>query len=143
MGICTIIIYSMFWLVYILHLYLTLIYPLKTSRINKLLTSKVTHVTEVIAVITIVTLPNIYFLVTSQYQIVNFPPLFCAPGVNVNFYGFIFPTVVINCTSLILMLLVLHKIHSVSLYLSMCVYACLYSYVYACLIMHMEICMCY
>jgi len=133
----------MFWLVYILHLYLTLIYPLKTSRINKLLTSKVTHVTEVIAVITIVTLPNIYFLVTSQYQIVNFPPLFCAPGVNVNFYGFIFPTVVINCTSLILMLLVLHKIHSVSLYLSMCVYACLYSYVYACLIMHMEICMCY
>jgi len=122
----------MFWFVYILHLYLTMIYPLKTSRINKLLTSRVTHVTEVIAVITIVTTPNIYFLATSQYQIANFPPLFCASDVNVNFYGLIFPTVVINCASLIMMLFVLHKIHSVSIifvFVNVCI-ICAYLYRY-------------
>ncbi|XP_065890888.1 uncharacterized protein [Dysidea avara] len=110
-GIITIVMYSMFWFVYILHLYLTLIYPLKTSRVNKVLTSRVTHVIEVAAVIIIVTTPNIYFLATSQYQIINFPPLFCGAGVDVNFYGIILPTVVINCASLIMMLLVLQKIH--------------------------------
>ena len=106
--------YSMFWFVYILHLYLTLIYPLKTSRVNKVLTSRVTHVIEMAAVIIIVTAPNIYFLATSQYQIIKFPPLFCGAGVNVNFYGVIFPTVGINCASLIMMLLVLQRMHGVS-----------------------------
>jgi len=108
----------MLWFVYILHLYLTLIYPLKTSQINKVLSSRVTHITEVVAVFTIVTAPNIYFLATSQYQIVTFPPMLCAAGANVNFYGIIFPTVVINCASLITMLLVLYKIHSVSILLA-------------------------
>ena len=71
--------------------------------------------------IIIVTTPNIYFLATSQYQIINFPPLFCGAGVDVNFYGIILPTVVINCASLIMMLLVLQKIHGVSIFIQ-CVY---------------------
>jgi len=114
-GITSIVMYSLFWFVYILHLYLTLLYPLKLYRINRILKSRVTHVVEVLFVIIVVTAPNIYLLASSQYRIINFPPLFCAAGVDVNFYGIIFPTVVINCASFIMLLLVLQKIHRVSL----------------------------
>ena len=60
------------------------------------------------------TLPYIVLASLSEFVITQFPPRFCTLSAEGNFYGIILPTVVINCTTLIILLLVLYHVHMVS-----------------------------
>ena len=80
----------------------------QSSRAKKI------HVTEVIVVVLLATIPYIVLNVNSDFHFAVFPPYFCIAEPEHNFYGYIIPTVSVVCVTLILMLFVLYKIHLVS-----------------------------
>ena len=106
--------YGLFWVLYILHLALKLLYPLKSMKLDRSDYSGRIHIMEILTVFVIGTTPYIVFASTSQYEIIIFPPFYCGPNTTYLFYGTVLPTLTIGCFGLILMLLVLYKLHIVS-----------------------------
>ena len=80
----------------------------QSSRAKKI------HITEVIVVVLLATIPYVVIAVNSDFRFAVFPPFFCTAEPVYNFYGYIIPTVVVICVTLILMLFVLYTIHLVS-----------------------------
>ena len=106
--------YSSFWLLYIFHLTLKLLYPLKSVKLDNSDHSKTIHIIEVLTVVLIGTIPYGVFAGTSKYQIIRFPALYCGYNRSYQFYGTVLPTLIIGSVGLILTLIVLYKIHIVS-----------------------------
>ena len=50
----------------------------------------------------------------SKFEIAHFPPLFCSLNATGGFYGFILPTIIVNCATMIILLLVLYHVNTVS-----------------------------
>jgi len=109
-----IIMYSLFWLMYIIRLLLVLIYPLPSSRVYKLIRNRKIQILEVACVFIVSVIPNIVLVTTSKFHITSYPPVSCGASVEITFYGCIIPTMSINFVGLIVMLFVLYKIHYVS-----------------------------
>ena len=110
-----IVLYAFFWLLYIFHLTLRLVYPLKSAKLNNSAYGKKIYALEVLIVVVISTVPYIVFASTSTYQISRFPPDYCSYNTTYHFYGTFIPTLITGCVGLILMLLVLYKLHIVSI----------------------------
>ena len=106
--------YSLFWLIYIVHLLLVLIYPLRSSRVYRLLHNKKIQITEVACVFIVSVIPNIVLVATSKFHINSYPPVSCGVNIKLAFYGCVIPTMSINFVGLIVMLFVLYRIHYVS-----------------------------
>ena len=106
--------YSVFWLLYAFHLYLKVAQPKYSMLFDILNHTKKFYYFEIICIMTIGIVPYIVLASLSKFQIVSFPPLFCGPGDEGSFYGIVLPTVVINCTTVIFLLLVLYHVHTVS-----------------------------
>ncbi|XP_065890577.1 uncharacterized protein [Dysidea avara] len=103
--------YCMFLLVYVFHLSLRLLYPVKSRQLDQSEYSRKIHIVEFMCVFIVGTVPYLVLAATSKFQITVFPPLRCGVTAAYNFYGVIVPTIFLGCTSLILMLIVLYKIH--------------------------------
>ena len=101
---------------YVFHLLLKLAYPTKSIKLDELHYSMKIYYIEVVCAFIVGTVPYIILASLSKFQIVNFPPLYCGGDATGTFYGIILPTVVLNCTTLILLLIVLYHIHTVSIH---------------------------
>ena len=110
-----IVVYGFFWVLYVFHLTLRLVYPLKAAKLNNSAYGRKIYALEVLIVVVIGTVPYIVFASTSTYQISRFPPVYCSYNTTYHFYGTYIPTLIIGCAGLILMLLVLYKLHIVSI----------------------------
>ena len=108
------IMYSLFWLIYIVRLLLVLMYPLPSSRVYKLIRNRKIQIMEVAFVFTVSVIPSIVLVASSQFHITSYPPISCGANIEITFYGSIIPTMSINFASLIVMLFVLCRIHYVS-----------------------------
>ena len=97
-----------------LNLFLKVTNPLKMAQFEQSSRAKKIHVTEVIVVVLLATIPSIVFGVNSDFRFAVFPPFYCTAEPERNFYGYVIPTVLVICVTLILMLFVLYTIHLVS-----------------------------
>ena len=111
------VLYSYIWLLYILHLALKLFFPLKSAKLSNSGYSRAIYITEFLIVILIGTVPSIISAVHSRYRIGMFPPIHCGGLIDRTyiFYTTTLPILVAVCVSLILMMLILYKVHMVSL----------------------------
>ena len=108
--------YSVYWLLYAFHLYMKVAYPDYSMLFDSWHRTKKFYYWEVGFFTLIGTVPYIILAGMSEFHIAQSPPLYCALGAEQNFYGIIFPTIVINCTTVIILLLVLYHVHIVSEY---------------------------
>ena len=108
--------YSLYWLLYAFHLYIKVAQPRYSILFDRWHCSKKFYYFEVGFFTVIGMLPYIILAGLSEFQITEFPPLTCALGTEGTFYGFVLPTIVLNGTTVIILLLVLYHVHIVSEY---------------------------
>ena len=106
--------YSVYWLLYAFHLYMKVAHPDYSMLFDSWHRTKKLYYFEVGFFTIIGTLPYVILAGLSEFQIVHFPPLFCALSAKIISYVIIFPTIVVNCTTVIILLLVLYHVHIVS-----------------------------
>ena len=106
--------YSVYWLLYAFHLYMKVAQPEYSMLLDSWHRTKKFYYLEVGFVTIIGTVPYIVLAGLSEFQIAQFPPLFCGLSAAGNFYGIVLPTIVVNCTTVIILLLVLYHVHIVS-----------------------------
>ena len=106
--------YSIYWLLYAFHLYVKVAYPDYAMLLDSWHRTKKFYYFEIGFFTFIGTLPYLILASLSEFGIAYFPPFFCALSAEGNFYGIVLPTIVINCTTLIILLLVLYHVHMVS-----------------------------
>ena len=106
--------YCVFWLLYAFHLYLKVAQPKYSMQLDRLHRTTKFYYFEIVCIMTIGIVPYIVLASLSKFQIINFPPQLCGLGAVGTFYGIVFPTVVINCITVIILLLVLYHVHIVS-----------------------------
>ena len=105
-----------FCLLYYCHLAIKVFYPMKSAKIFNSEYSRTLYIAEVVIVILFATVPQIVFaLVGSSYNMIEFPPLYCAYTPERRIYGYTIPVLVGNGASVIIMLLVIYRLHMVSL----------------------------
>ena len=111
------VLYSYFWLLYIFHLALNLLFPLKSAKFFNSGYRRTIYIAEFLIVFLIGTVPSIVSAGLSRYRISRFPPIYC-DGYDDRtyiFYSTTVPILTTVCVSLILMILILCKVHNVSL----------------------------
>ena len=106
--------YSVYWLLYAFHLYMKVAHPDYSMLFDNWHHTKKFYYFEIGFFTLIGTLPYLILASLSEFKISSFPPQHCTLSAEGNFYGFIFPTIAVNCTTLILLLLVLYHVHMVS-----------------------------
>ena len=72
------------------------------------------HIIEVTCVFIVGTVPYIVFASASKNRIGSFPPRGCSGDAVYSFYSLVVPTVILSCSSLVMMLVILYNIHIVS-----------------------------
>ena len=107
-------IFSGFWLLFVAHLFLKLVYPLQLHNFDKYKHRTKIHILEIVAVLLIGLLIPSIVVGTSDYGIVNFPPTQCSADVEVTFYTLILPTIFIQGAGMMLILFSFVSIHRVS-----------------------------
>ena len=106
--------YSIHWLLYAFHLYVKVAYPYYSMLFDSWHHTKKFYYFEIGFFALIGTLPYIVFALLSEFQISSLPPQFCTLSAKGNFYGLVFPTIVVNCVTLIILFLILYHVHMVS-----------------------------
>lgn len=106
--------YSVYWLMYAFHLYMKVAHPDYSMLFDSWHRTKKFYYFEIGFFTIIGTLPYIILAGLSEFQIVQFPPLFCGLSAVGNFYGIVLPTIVVNCATVVILLLVLYHVHIVS-----------------------------
>ena len=106
--------YSTYWLLYAFHLYMKVAHPDYSMLFDSWHRTKKFYYFEIGFFTLIGTLPYLILASLSEFGLAYFPPSFCALSAEGNFYGIVLPTVIVNCTTLIILLLVLYHIHMVS-----------------------------
>ena len=109
-----IVLYSYFWFVYVCHLALRILFPMKSTKLYNSDYSRTIYIAEVLCVVSIATVPSIIGAVLSKYRISTFPPTQCENDGALYFYVTIVPVMIVVCFGVIMMLLTLYKIHTVS-----------------------------
>ena len=107
--------YAYFWLLYISHLALKIIYPLKSAKLFNSEYSRIIYIVEFIFIFVIGITPSIVSAVHSHYEILFLPPTRCGANDTTSFYEVILPSMICMSVAGILMLLTLYKIHVVGL----------------------------
>ena len=88
--------------------------PKYSIQLDRLHHTKKFYYFEIGFVLTIGTVPYIVLASFSEFQIGDFPPQFCVLTPAGNFYGIVLPTLIVNCTTVIILLLILYHVHVVS-----------------------------
>ena len=96
-------------------------YPLKSAKLFNSDYSRIIYITEVLIVFLIGIIPSVILAaVGSSYTVIGFPPLYCAINSTFRFYVTVIPILTTNSSGLILMLLVIYRLHMVSLMVYVC-----------------------
>ena len=96
-------------------------YPLKSAKFFNSDYSRIIYITEVLIVFLIGIIPSVILAaVGSSYGVIGFPPLYCAINSTYTFYVTVIPILITNSSSVILMLLVIYRLHMVSLMVYVC-----------------------
>ena len=106
--------YNLYWLLYAFHLYIKVAQPDFSTLLDNWHRTKKFYFLEVAIFTAIGTVPYIVLAGLSEFGISQSPPQFCGISVKGNFYGLAFPTVIVNCITVIILLLLLHHVHIVS-----------------------------
>ena len=109
-----ILIFSGFWLLFIAHLFLKLVFPLQFRKFETSKYRTKVHILEIVIVVLVGILIPAIVVGTVEYNVVNFPPTQCAANVEVTFYTLILPTILIQGTGIMLILFSFVSIHRVS-----------------------------
>lgn len=104
--------YSYLWFLFICHLALRLLFPLKSTKLFNSDYSRAMFITEIVFVFFIATVPSLVSAGLSKYKIT---PTQCENDGIYYFYETIVPIMFVLCVGVILMLLTPYKIHLVSL----------------------------
>ena len=105
---------SCFWSLYVCHLALRMLFPLKSAKLFNSDYSRAIYIAEILFVLLIATIPSIVSAGLSKYKISSFPPTMCRSSGELHLYDTVIPIMSTLCFTIILMLLVLYKIHLVS-----------------------------
>ena len=96
-------------------------YPLKSAKLFNSDYSRIIYITEVLIVFLIGIIPSVILAaVRSVYGINGFPPLYCPINSTYRFYMIVIPILITNGSGIILMLLVIYRLHMVSLMVYVC-----------------------
>ena len=107
-------IFSGFWLLFVAHLFLKLVFPLQFRKFDSSKYRTKVHILEIVIVLLLGILIPAIVVGTVEYNIVNFPPTQCSANVEVTFYTLILPTIFIQGTGMMLILFSFVSIHRVS-----------------------------
>ncbi|XP_065891009.1 uncharacterized protein [Dysidea avara] len=107
----TVVLYCAFWCLYIFHLLLKLVFPIWSKVVYNSVHSIKIHIIEVTCVFIVGTVPYIVFASASKNRIGSFPPRGCSGDAVYSFYSLVVPTVILSCSSLVMMLVILYNIH--------------------------------
>lgn len=110
------VLYSYFWLLYVFHLTLKLVFPMAAYKIFHSDYRRVVSSAEVLVVCFIAAVPSVIGAGLSKYNITTHPPIFCGTDRRYQFFTVAVPILIVACISLNLMLIVLYKLHKVCLY---------------------------
>ena len=112
-----------FGTLYVVHLALKLFYPIKSDKLFKSDHSRKIFIAEVLIVFLIATVPSILIAtVGPNYKIATFPPIYCGnDGIYLLILSVI-PNLIIGFVGHIFVLLILYKLHRVSL--TVCIVKC-------------------
>ena len=106
--------YSLYWLLYAFHLYLKIAHPEYSVLLDNWNRTKKFYYFEVGFFTIIGTVPYIILAGLSEFTVSQFPPVACGPSATGNFYGIVLPTLIVNCSTVIILLLALYHVHIVS-----------------------------
>ena len=104
-----------FWILYIFHLVLKLVYPLKSAKLFDSDYKRAIFTVEVLSVLFIATVPSVVNAGLSKNRISTFPPTYCESYGAYHFYSVIIPIMTAVCVNALLMLVALYKVHVVSM----------------------------
>ena len=112
---------SLFWLLHLFHIYLSVVFPIESRYLKTEKWSQRVHITEVVASVFISALCPAVVLVTNiNYNFIFYPPLFCTPATQVLvFYSMAIPVVLVTVIGLNLIVTVvwtLFKVSCISIY---------------------------
>ena len=106
-------IFSGFWLLFIAHLFLKLVFPIQFRNFDTYKHRTKVHALEICIVLVVGTLIPAIVVGTSEHSIVNFPPTQCSADVEVTFYTLILPTILLQFAGVMLILFSFFTIHRV------------------------------
>ena len=106
-----------FWLLHLIHLFIKIAVPIWSRKLDRKRTKIILHVTEVTGAFVLCGLTPIVFVSVSQYSFRQFPPVFCSPSREVDFYTVCLPLCVVVGTGVILAILMFWMLHKVNSYI--------------------------
>jgi len=102
-----------FWLLHVIHLFIKIVYPIWSRKLDRNKTKIILHVTEVTLAFILCGLAPIIFVSVSEYSIGRFPPLLCLSSKAVSFYTMCIPLCFMIGTGVILAIIMFWKLHKV------------------------------
>ena len=105
---------TVLWLLHLIHLFIKIVYPIRSRKLDRKQTKIILHVTEVGGAFILCGLAPITFVSMSEYSIGRFPPLLCLPSKVVNFYTVCIPLCIILASGVILAIIMFWLLHKVS-----------------------------
>ena len=119
------IVYSYLWNLYVVHLAIKLFFPVKSSKLFNSDHSRKIFIAEVVIVFIVGSVPSISIAtVGPNYQIATNPPLFCKSYGILPLLVTVFPNLIVSFINHALILLILYKLHIVSLMVYVYSYLC-------------------
>ena len=119
-GFCldaAILMYTQFWLLFVFHLFMKVVDPLKTWIINKQEYARRIHIIEVMGVLFFgLITPITTVAATDGYHIGDFPPDQCYSDSKVFFHGILLPNIIMCIIGICLIMTTFFHIHRVSIY---------------------------
>jgi len=108
---------SLFWLLHLFHIYVSVVFPIRSRFLRKKKWSRRIHAIEVVGSLLISILcPAILLLTNINYNFVFYPPLLCMPGTQVSvFYSMAVPAVLVVTVGLNLIIAISWTLFKVSM----------------------------
>ena len=103
-----------FWLLHLIHLFIKIIFPLWSRKLDEKQTRITLHVIEAVGAFILCGLAPIAYISTSKYVFGRFPPLICVPSKDVYFYTVCLPMCIMIGTGVILTIIMFWMLHKVS-----------------------------
>ena len=101
------------WVMHLIYITVLLAFPIfGEQKLKKW--SRIIHALIVTSALLLSLIGPISVVSTTGYVTITFPPVICYPGsMNAVFYSMIFPSSILFCTGVILMILIIRQIHKV------------------------------
>ena len=113
-GFAGFVMYNVYWLLYTFHLYMKVTQPQCSMLFDSWHHTKRFYYFEVGIFTIIGIVPYMILAGLHQFVMVHFPLLYCCLDAAGSFYGLVLPIVIVNCATMITLLLVLYHVSTVS-----------------------------